>query len=258
MNAIEIKNLNLSFGKLLILSDVSLSIQEGEIVAFIGPSGCGKSTLLRIIAGIIPSQIPATLDGGVSVFGMSPVNLKGGLLDMISQEGNLLPWRNSFLNLNLGLEILSTNGKPRMSPHEMLGNIGLANFAKVKPAKLSGGMRQRVSLGASLITSPKILLMDEPFAALDALTKEKMWMFVEDLKSKGLISTAIIVTHQIEEAVVLSDKVYIFTGRPSSIADVVEVSLPKPRMGKCGYLDSKFFDIANEVRSIIRRRENEN
>jgi NitT/TauT family transport system ATP-binding protein len=257
MNAIEIKNLNLSFGKLQILSGVSLSIQEGEIVGFIGPSGCGKSTLLRIIAGIIPSQIPATLEGEISVFGSKPVNLKGGLIDMIFQEGNLLPWRNSFSNLKLGLEILR-NGKHGMSPNEMLDKIGLANFAKIKPAKLSGGMRQRVSLGASLITSPKILLMDEPFAALDALTKERMWMFVEELKSKGLISTAIIVTHQIEEAVVLSDKVYIFTGRPSSIIDMVEVSLPKPRMGKSGYLDPDFFDIANEVRSIIRRQENEN
>jgi len=257
MNAIEIKNLNVSFGNLQILSDISLSIQEGETIAFIGPSGCGKSTLLRIIAGIIPTMIPAILEGGISIFGKNPLNLQGGIIDMIFQEGNLLPWRTSSSNLNLGLEILQ-NGKVRMTPDEMLVNVGLSNFSKVKPAKLSGGMRQRISLGASLITAPRILLMDEPFASLDALTKEKMWMFVEDLKIQSLISTAILVTHQIEEAVVLSNKVCIFTGRPASVREIVEISLPMPRMGKEGILNSEFFDIANKIRSVIKRWENEN
>lgn len=257
MNAIEIKNLEVSFGQILVLKEISLTITEGEIVSFIGPSGCGKSTLLRIIAGIVPNLIPANVEGEVTVFNQNPKDLPCGVVDMIFQEGNLLPWRTSFSNLKLGLEILK-NGKIRMTPNAMLMNIGLTNFSKVKPAKLSGGMRQRVSLGASLITSPKILLMDEPFAALDALTKEKMWMFVEGLKNQQLITTAIIVTHQIEEAVVLSNKVFIFTGRPASIREVVDVPLPTPRMGKEGIADSEFFEIANKIRSSIRRWENEN
>ena len=175
---------------------------------------------------------------------------------MIFQEGNLLPWRTSASNLNLGLEILK-NGKDRMTPDEMLKNVGLTSFSKIKPAKLSGGMRQRISLGASLITAPRILLMDEPFASLDALTKEKMWMFVEELKIRGLISTAILITHQIEEAVVLSDTVYVFTGRPASVSEIVKIPLPRPRMGKEGIINNEFFDIANIIRTAIRRWENE-
>jgi NitT/TauT family transport system ATP-binding protein len=197
-------------------------------------------------------MIPATLRGKISVLGKEPKNLRAGELDMVFQENCLLPWRSAVLNICLGAEIIHDGSS---SPIGLLEQVGLVGFEKALPKQLSGGMKQRVSLGASLITHPEILLMDEPFASLDALTKERLWQLMEDLRLRQLIHTGLIVTHSIEEAVVLSDRVLVMSPRPGKIIAEVVINLPKPRINQDGLFISGFGDICNQIRVHVRRGE---
>ena len=251
MNAVWIKHLSVHFGNLLIIDDVSLNVEDKEVVALVGPSGCGKSTLLRVVAGVIPDMILARIEGEISVFGHKPKDIRPGEVDMMFQEGNLLPWRNAIRNVELGPEIIRNN-KPTFLPKQLLERIGLGGFTNTRPGKLSGGMRQRVSLASTLITNSKLILMDEPLANLDALTRESMWQLIESLKQSGLISTALLVTHSIEEAVVLSDRVYVMSERPGTIKKEIKVGLSKPRISSEGLFVDGFGSVANEIRAIIR------
>lgn len=234
-NMVEVAELSAWFGDLLAVDHASFQIGEGEFVALIGPSGCGKSTLLRAIAGIIPGMIPARLKGTINVLGGSPAEVKAGAVDMVFQEDCLLRWRSAERNVGLGLEVLGNNS-PKVSPAKFLESIGLSGFENSLPRELSGGMRQRVALASSLITYPKLLLMDEPFANLDSLTRRRMWQLVVRLRDEGLIGTALLVTHNIEEAVVLSDKVVIMAGQPGRTVGEVPVDIPWPRISERGVL----------------------
>jgi NitT/TauT family transport system ATP-binding protein len=152
----------------------------------------------------------------------------------------------------LALE-LHKNGWEKKSPEELLKVVGLSEYSKYYPRELSGGMKQRVSLASALITGPKLLLMDEPFANLDSLTREQMWELMERLFEEGYVKSALLVTHSIEEAAVLADKVYIMSCQPGCIVDMVKVNLPRPRISKEGLFCEGFGEIANQIRHSIRK-----
>lgn len=251
LELVEIQDLRVSFGELLVLDNVSLTVTKGELVAIIGPSGCGKSTLLRIIAGIIPGMIKARVEGGVLVLGYKPEKVPPGGIEVIFQEENLFPWRDAKGNVRLGAELLqSENSLPQAE--ELLQLVGLSGFENSKPKQLSGGMRQRVALASSLMTSPELLLMDEPLGALDALTREKMWtLLIEVFLSRSEMSS-VLVTHHIEEAVVLADRVLVMSKIPSKVVADFSVRVESPRI-RDGALSPECFDVANEVRKQIRR-----
>ncbi len=208
-----------------VLENVSLRIADGEFVSFLGPSGCGKTTLLRIIDGLIIPRVGTVVVDGARVAGPSPRR------SMVFQEFNLLPWRSAEKNAEFGLE-LKIQKTPRVERRRVAGDnlakLGLEGFGRYYPHQLSGGMKQRVGIARALSTAPQYLLMDEPFGALDPMIRELMQ--IELLKLLGDESrTIVFVTHSIEEAIFLSDRIVIFGTRPGRILDIVEVSLPKPR-----------------------------
>jgi NitT/TauT family transport system ATP-binding protein len=251
MIALSLKNLSAAFGDLNVIDNISLEVREGEVVTLIGPSGCGKSTLLRIFAGIVPFMIPARLEGTVEVLGKKPRENSPGSIDMIFQESSLLSWRSAIKNVELGLEIIKR--KDGIASQEMLEKVGLSGFFDANPGKLSGGMKQRVNIASSLITAPKLILMDEPFANLDSLSKESIWQLIGDMRGRGLFNTAVLVTHSIEEAVVLSDRVYVMSSRPGKIVGEIPVSLPQPRIDAKGLLIDGFGEVANQIRASLRK-----
>lgn len=256
MNAVCTQNLSLWFGSLQVLRELNLSIQEGEVVALLGPSGCGKSTLLRVIAGIIPALTKARVEGEITVFGVRPTKVLAGTIDMVFQESGLLSWRTASENSSLGLEILGIRDKSLLVK-QILESVGLNGFTDKCPQQLSGGMRQRVSLASSLITRPKVILMDEPLASLDSLTRETMWQLIETLKIKNLIQTAIVVTHSVEEATVLADRVLLMSSCPCQIIENVPVKIGRPRIRDNGVLDGDCLELANYIRARIRGVANE-
>lgn len=248
---LELSDVSVAFNTRQVVQDINITLDNGQIAALIGPSGCGKTTLLRVVAGIIPRKIPATFRGSVSVLGKGIDDLKIGDLDMVFQEGSILQWRDAVSNVRLPLE-LNANGLSKKSPEELLRVTGLADFTHSFPRELSGGMKQRVNLASALITGPKLLLMDEPFANLDSLTKESMWQLVGKLIEEGFIKAALLVTHSIEEAVVLADTVHIMSSQPGTIVESMKVSLQRPRIDKNGLFIGGFGDVANEIRYVIR------
>ena len=206
-----------------VLRDVDLSVREGEFVSLIGPSGCGKSTLLNIIAGLEePTKGDMRTDG-------QKADRRLGAIGYMHQKDLLLPWRTVLDNAILGLEL---QGKPRAQAREraleLMDSFGLKGFEKSYPSLLSGGMRQRVAFLRTVLADHEIILLDEPFGALDALTRANMQEWLLELwESWG--KTVVMVTHDVEEAVLLSDRVYVFTARPGRIKMVLSVDLPRPR-----------------------------
>jgi NitT/TauT family transport system ATP-binding protein len=213
-------------GTLEAIRDISLTIEKGEFIAIVGPSGCGKSTMLRVIAGLRRVSRGAVLFNGSPVLG--PLNSVG----MVFQAPVLLPWRRIIDNVLLGAELAGLRREDyRRRAEELLELTGLRDFARRFPRELSGGMQQRVSLCRALLLDPPVLLMDEPFGALDAMTRDEMNL--ELLRIWGQESrsrkTIIFVTHSILEAIFLADKVVIMTPRPGRIAHIFDVRLPRPR-----------------------------
>jgi NitT/TauT family transport system ATP-binding protein len=211
------------------LDRVDLEVAEGELVTLVGRSGCGKSTLLRILAGLIPAT-----DGRVTIAGRE---VRGPSRDvaLAFQRPALLPWRNVLQNVLLPVEILGLDKRAhRQKAEELLGLVGLAGFEDSAPYELSGGMQQRVALCRSLLYEPRVLLMDEPFAALDALTREELSLELQRiLAERG--KTIVFVTHSISEAVLLADRVVVMTPRPGRIAEIVPVEADRPRsLGMAG------------------------
>ena len=205
------------------LEPLDLTIGAGEFVAIVGPSGCGKSTLLRLIAGLMP---PTT--GRVVVHG-EPVTRPQTRLGIVFQSPVLLEWRTVLDNVLLQRELRGEDPRPqRGRALELLASVGLAEFADRYPRELSGGMRQRASIVRALIHDPPLLLMDEPFGALDALTREQMRV---DLESLWLATrkTVVFITHSIDEAVLLADRVVVMSARPGRIEQVLTIALPRPR-----------------------------
>lgn len=205
------------------LHDISFEVHEGEFVSLLGPSGCGKSTLLSIIAGLTPLSAGSVRINGQDVVG--PQTSVG----LAFQSDVLLEWRNAIDNVLLQMEARGKkNGHSHERARELLRSIGLEGFEEAMPYELSGGMRQRIAICRSLIHDPPILLMDEPFGALDAITRDQMGLDLLRLWNEKR-RTAVFVTHSIPEAVFLSDRVIVMTPRPGRVAEILEVSLPRPR-----------------------------
>jgi len=220
---LALNGLTKRFGNLEVLRDINVAIERGEFISLVGPSGCGKTTLLRIVAGLEPASAGAVLLDGRAV------REPGGDRGFVFQSDNLLPWRTVFDNAIIGPEVAGRTGaveKGRI--RDLLRLVGLEGFENYFPRQLSGGMRQRVNLARALAIDPDILLMDEPFSALDAQTREIMQTELLRIWEKGR-KTVLFVTHQIDEAVFLSDRVLVLARRPGRIQETVEVALPRPR-----------------------------
>jgi NitT/TauT family transport system ATP-binding protein len=224
---LDVRNLSKSYRKgeqeIEAVRGVSFNIADGELVSIVGASGCGKTTILRMLDGLIaPTSGEIFLDG-------KPIDGPGFGRALVFQQDRLLPWRNVLSNVILGPEIQRRNGKEeRERAQRYIELVGLGGFEKHYPHELSGGMRQRVNLARALNAEPEVLLLDEPFASLDAQTREIMQAELLRIRSETH-KTAVFVTHQIDEAVYLSDRVLVLTVRPGRLKEEVRVDLPRPR-----------------------------
>lgn len=227
---------------LVALDEATFSFEEGEFISLLGPSGCGKTTLLRIVAGLIPKTA-----GRVSVAGRE-VNGPYGDYGFVFQAPGLMPWRNVMDNVLFPMEVLHRNdAKARKRAGELLSLVGLSGFENSRPHQLSGGMQQRVSLCRALIHAPKLLLMDEPFGALDELTRLDMNdLLLEVRRETG--AAVLFVTHSISEAVYLADKVLVFSRRPARVACQIEPALGHSRKRHMRYESA--FQVAEREASI--------
>ena len=256
MAKLAVANLSKTFGDLEVLRAIDLEVARGEFIAVVGPSGCGKTTFLRIVAGLEPSSAgEVRLDGRV-------VRGPAGDRGFVFQTDNLLPWRTVLSNAMIGPELAGRIGDAeRRRTLALLRLVGLEGFEHYYPRELSGGMRQRVNLARALAIDPEILLMDEPFSALDAQTREIMQTELLRIWNEGR-KTVLFVTHQIDEAVFLSDRVLVFARRPGRLQETVEIALPRPRalaMKRTGefvaYVDRIWRLIEDDVRaSVIEER----
>ena len=229
------------------LHDISLTIAEGEFVALIGPSGCGKSTLLRLVNGLLPPT-----SGRITVDG-APVRGPHPKMAMVFQAPVLLPWATVLDNVIFPLTLAgSCTPADRARARTLLEKVGLSGFESRRPAELSGGMQQRVAICRALVQQPSVLLMDEPFGALDALTREELSLELLDIWS-GTGMTVLFVTHSIPEAVLLSDRVVALEPRPGRIAEIVQNPLPRPRTFANEALPA-FQDRAQHLRSLIFKK----
>ncbi len=232
------------------LAGIDLAVGQGEFVSLIGPSGCGKSTMLRLIGDLISPTV-----GAVAVNGKTP---SAARIDrdygMVFQSATLLEWRKIRANVELPLEIMETDkGERRERAEAMLELVGLADFADHYPWQLSGGMQQRVSIARALAFEPSILLMDEPFGALDEMTRERMQAELLRIWSETR-TTVVFVTHSIPEAVFLSNRVVIMSPRPGRITRAVDIDLPQPRNRETRE-DQRFFELLTSVRDGLRAVE---
>jgi NitT/TauT family transport system ATP-binding protein len=210
-------------GQVVAVEAATLDLAHGETLALLGPSGCGKSTLLMMVAGLLEPSVGEVIIQGV------PVNGPRADLGMIFQRDLLLDWKTVLGNVLLPFELIGEDCGPHEArAHALLERVGLKGFADKRPYELSGGMRQRVAICRALIQEPNILLLDEPFAALDAFTREQMQLDVQRM-SLDKPRTMILVTHEISEAVFMADKVAVMTARPSHIHEVIDIDLPRPR-----------------------------
>jgi NitT/TauT family transport system ATP-binding protein len=220
---LEISGLSKWFGNLEALRSIDMSVERGEFIAVVGPSGCGKTTFLRMVAGLEPATSGTILLDG------QPLSGPGGNRGFVFQNDSLLPWRTVLGNALIGPEVAGQIGaKERQRTLELLKLVGLGGFEGYYPRQLSGGMRQRVNLARALAIDPDVLLMDEPFASLDAQTREIMQTELLRIWEQGR-KTVLFVTHQIDEAVFLADRVLVFARRPGRLQEQVEIALPRPR-----------------------------
>jgi NitT/TauT family transport system ATP-binding protein len=211
--------------KLVALRDISLSVNRGEFVVLVGPSGCGKTSLINAISGLIQPW-----EGAIKVNGR-PVTGPGPDRAMVFQDYALMPWRTVESNIRMPFE-LQKIGLSQQEKHERVRQalelVGLTGFEKTYPYELSGGMKQRVGIARALVCQPDILLADEPFAAIDAMTREAMQSELERIVSKTR-QTVVFITHSIDEAITLADRVVVISFRPGRIKEIVDVNLPRPR-----------------------------
>jgi NitT/TauT family transport system ATP-binding protein len=220
---LTISRLGKTFGALHALQDINVAVERGEFISVVGPSGCGKTTFLRIVAGLERATAGEVLLDGRAVHG--PGTDRG----FVFQTDNLLPWRTVYANAVIGREVAGKVGRAeRQHTIELLKLVGLEGFENYHPRQLSGGMRQRVNLARALAIDPEILLMDEPFSSLDAQTREIMQTELMRIWEKGR-KTVLFVTHQIDEAVFLSDRVFVFARRPGRLRENVAIALARPR-----------------------------
>ena len=258
--SVDIDDVTLTYksagGGVLALQGTTLNVRRGEFAAVVGPSGCGKSSLMKLVTGLLRPD-----SGDIVIFGdkvRGPVKIAG----MAFQNANLLPWRKVIDNVLLPLEIVEPHRhRFRQHRHEyraqgeaLLKTVGLDGFGERYPWELSGGMQQRASLCRSLIHQPALLMLDEPFAALDAFTREELWCVLRDLWQR-IGFTVILVTHDLREATFLADKVHVMSARPGRIVMSKTVDLPRPRDLDICY-QSRFTDIVHELRGKIAEVRN--
>jgi len=249
---LAIQRLSKWFEQLEVLRSLDLEIERGAFVSVVGPSGCGKTTFLRIVAGLEAASSGEVLLDGRAVRG------PGGDRGFVFQTDSLLPWRTVLANAMIGPEVAGRSGaSERRRTLDLLKLVGLEGFESYYPRQLSGGMRQRVNLARALAIDPEILLMDEPFSALDAQTREIMQTELMRIWEEGR-KTVLFVTHQIDEAVFLSDRVLVFGRRPGRLQESVTIDLPRPRqlaIKRTGefvaYVDRIWRQIEDDVRASV-------
>ena len=225
---VEVENLSRAVGQgedgLKILYDVNFYANQGEIISIVGPSGCGKSTFLNILAGLDQPD-----SGTVSISGIQSGDLLGNV-GYMQQKDLLLPWRNVLGNVILGLEVQGVPKKEaQIRAEEFMGDFGLSGFENNYPDSLSGGMKQRAAFLRTMLTDKTVFLLDEPFSSLDALNRASLQQWLLNLFSGFMDKTIVMVTHDVEEALLLSDRVYVMTSRPGTMQKVVESPFQKPR-----------------------------
>lgn len=232
-------------GDILALDTISLDIQSGEFVSIVGPSGCGKSTLLRCVGGLIPATDGSIRIGGVEIQGPNE------RIGYVFQKAVLLPWRTVENNLLLPFEV---GGKPtqadREKVHDILELVGLSKYKQHRPTELSGGMQQRVSVARALVMAPAILMMDEPFGALDAQTRETMNEELLRIWQKAG-TTIVFVTHDIGEALFLSDRIVVMSAQPGAIHNIIDVDIARPRKFDQVESDERFWKMRNIIREAL-------
>jgi NitT/TauT family transport system ATP-binding protein len=252
---IELHEVSLRYGSgdksVEAVTGVSLAVERGEFIALVGPSGCGKSTVLRLVAGLMPVSAGEAKVDGIAL--RKPL----GNVGIAFQNPTLLPWRTVLQNVLLPLEVnpahkekYRANPKPYLeSARELLASVGLAGFEDKSPWQLSGGMQQRANLCRALIHRPEILLLDEPFGALDAFTREELWLAMQTLWEQEKC-TVILVTHDLREAVLLADTVYMMSARPGKIIYQRTIGLSRPRSLESTY-EEGFVEIVRDLRERI-------
>jgi NitT/TauT family transport system ATP-binding protein len=254
---VELKSVSLTYrlGKeaIVALADGTMAIDKGEFVAVVGPSGCGKSTIMKLVTGLLPATTGEVVVAGHRV--TRPIKGVG----MAFQNPTLMPWRKTIDNVLLPMEIVEPH-KRRFRRHRaeyvrramaLLETVGLADFAERYPWQLSGGMQQRSNLCRALIHEPELLMLDEPFGALDAFTREELWGVMQALWLEKRF-TGVLVTHDLREAVYLADTVYVMSRRPGRIVTARRIDLPRPRT-LASTFEPAFVDIVHELRDRIHQ-----
>lgn len=246
---VEVRNLSMTFGsaqqRVQAIADVSIHVAPGEFVSIIGPSGCGKSTLLNVVAGFtLASEGDALLDG-------KAITGPGSDRGVVFQQYSLFPWMSVRKNVEFGLKMQGVaQNKRETTARTLLGLAGLLAFENHYPDQLSGGMKQRVGIVRALATSPQVMLMDEPFGALDSQTRVVMQQILTNMWQRMRLSV-LFITHDIEEAIFLSDRVYVMTARPGRIKAEIEIPLPRPRTAEM-MSSVAFTQVLHKLRNLIR------
>ena len=246
---VEIRNLDVRFGSganvVDAVNEVSIDVKPGEFVSILGPSGCGKSTLLNVVAGFVKRTGGSVLVDGKEVRG------PGAERGMVFQQYSLFPWMTVRKNVEFGLKMQGRQRSEReTAARTLLGLAGLLAFENHYPDQLSGGMKQRVGIVRALATSPQVLLMDEPFGALDAQTRVVMQQILTNMWQRFRLSV-LFITHDIDESIFLSDKVYVMTARPGRIKAEIEVPLARPRVAEMT-TSNEFLLLKRQLHALIR------
>jgi NitT/TauT family transport system ATP-binding protein len=246
---ISAKGVSVVLARQQVLQNIDLSVPEGSFVSLIGPSGCGKSTLLKVLAGLANPT-----SGSVSIAGLSPVEAaRKRMIGLVFQDANLLPWKNAVDNASMLLSIADkslSRAELRARGQEMLELVGLGDSAHKRPHELSGGMRQRVAIARALALDPAVLLMDEPFGALDAITRDSMGQSLLEIWQRTG-KTIVLVTHSIDEAIHLSLHVHVMGIKPGRITESLDIDLPYPRDLSVTQ-DPEFVRLAVQLRTMLR------
>ena len=220
---LELRGIRKRFDGLEVLADISLTVRPGEFVSILGPSGCGKSTIFKLLTGALQA------DGGELLFDGTPLDHGRRPFAFMPQRDALMPWRRILDNATLGLEVQGlSRSQARQKVSPLFAEFGLAGFERHYPVQLSGGMRQRAALLRTVVQQRDMLLLDEPFSALDALTRAGMQRWLQAMWERHRW-TALLITHDVREAVFLSDRIYVLTERPARVLDEITVALPHPR-----------------------------
>lgn len=240
MSLLDLQNLRVTLGETVVLDDINMHVAKGEFVSILGPSGAGKSTIFRLLTGAVPSQGGVITGAGQNSFAFMP------------QRDALMPWRRIIDNLTLGLEVQGVAHKEaRKQVGPLLDDFGLEGFADHYPAQLSGGMRQRAALLRTIVQRRPVQLLDEPFGALDALTRTQMQTWFE-ARWQAARWTTLLVTHDVREAVALSDRIYVLSRRPARVIAEITVPIPRPRLGRAPCAQARAIE-AHLLETLLRQ-----